>query len=288
MRSKAIDLLTGQDMRLDSLLSELAPSPIRTNLSTQMGQLADILTADHEDVKAVRERNAAISAVHQLEHDRVIQRAPTGVPLHFATLTQSSGSEKSETPNVRVAEPEGMFIEQLNPTAPLLQLTSRARGWDGDEHEAFDLPNYKARSSARLITADGELVLAEAIESFRRGLFLSANFMLGAFSETAWMEAAKLCSSDQAVATAIGRTPPRADEVMTATLDFVAPQPTDYARRQLDPWVRASLAMRNIIGHANVLHNRTGSFTEKSTAVRLMDLYRNLDDLHVALVNKGL
>ncbi len=98
------------------------------------------------------------------------------------------------------------------------------------------------------------------------------------------MEAASLCAPVAApVAQEVAKPQPGADRVMTRTLDFLDPKPNGYTRKQLEPWVRATLAVRNIIGHANVVNNRTGSFTEASTAVRVIDSYRNVHELHTAL-----
>lgn len=290
MRSRTIAALTDADMPRAELLNTLAANPSATSLSIEnRDALEETLTRDHPQVAAVRARNAAIAAVHQLESERVVQEAPDGVPLIFGTLVTGNQMYNTTSQNQRVAAPIGMRVVEPNQKSALLQLTSRARGWSTTDHEAFAVTSFRGRPSGRLISSDGALVLEEALDNFRLGRFMSSCFMLGAFAETVWMEAASLCGPvDPDVASEIARAQPGADRVMTTTLDFLAPKPGSHARKQLEPWIRATLAVRNIIGHANILQNRTGSFTEASTAVRLVDSYRTLEDLHEALTKKGL
>ena len=288
MRSAAVALLSECDMAQGQLLSELAPPAGLHPLSVpNEAAILEHLTEDHPHVTAVRSRNAALAAIHQLKAERVVGDVAKGEPLVVGPLEVGSPMYKQHTGRRTLANPIGMQVESSD--RPLLQLTSRSRGWTVVDHEAFDPASFMGRPSCRLTSADGELVLVEALEDFRLGRFMSSTFMLGAFSETVWMEAASLCApTDPKIAKEVRKSQPTADRVMTATLDFLAPKPNDYTRRQLEPWIRATLAVRNIIGHANILSNRTGSFTEASTAVRLVDSYRNVHDLNTALEKKGI
>lgn len=286
----AIAELAKSDQTRSRLLDLLAMSPGRPTISLPGGEPADHLNEDHDAVSKTRLRNAAIAAIHQLEQDRVVVLAPVGEALVAGELVVGNSMYSSTTRNATIAEPNGMRPRGPNDREPMLQLTSRARGWTSTDHEAFAVAGFKARPSYRLVTGDGELVLVEALEAFRVGRYLSATFMLGAFAETVWMAAAQLCApNDPKVATEINKTLPAADRVMSTALTYLTTSPKDeYLRRQLDPWIRSTLAVRNIIGHANILQNRTGSFTETSTAVRLMDVYRNLEELDTSLRARGL
>lgn len=288
MKSEAIGELAKQDLTRSQLLDVLAESPGRPTVSIPSGTPDEHLGADDARIVASRRRNAAIAAVHQLEQDRVIASAPVGLPLVAGTLVVGNDGYSTTSRNVTIANPIGMRTGGPRSDEVFLQLVSAARGWTSSDHEAFALSGFQGRASYRLVTANGELVLVEALDAFRVGRYLSSAFMLGALSETVWMAAAQLCApNDPMVAKETAKTMPSADRVMTTVLDYLATKGTDYLRRQLEPWIRSTLAVRNVIGHANILQNRTGSFTETSTAVRLIDTYRNLEDLDTALVAKG-
>ncbi len=108
MRSKATAELDAGELPRETLLGRLAPAPSRAKLSIPNGDLADHLGPEHKSVKAVRDRNAAIIAVHQLEQERVIQEAPVGVSLVFAEVVRGNRMHSTTSTNETFAEPIGI------------------------------------------------------------------------------------------------------------------------------------------------------------------------------------
>ena len=227
-----------------------------------------------------RLRNAYISALAELTDDGIVSLSPRFEP---PLLPPIGGPQVSRTNPIVIAPP--------GPNG-LLVLAHSLRGYgSSDDHKAFDAQEYDNGTRTRLVTTDGRILLREALACHRNGQYLAAHFMVGAFMESVWLEAADLVrSSDQPVQTALNRSPfPLIAEVMARVLDYVSSgQRGRFFRAQLDGPSSQLVAVRNAIGHGTIVASSTGNFTEVSSALIIVSAYRQLELLEQMLVANGL
>lgn len=273
-KSRVVARLAGEPTPRTQLISDLLVKEPRSTIVLTGGvRLFDRLSEESAPFANARAENALVIALHELEADGVVVTAPRTVP---ATLS----APKIVRGNSTTSGGRGYSFTPLRTEPGVLELAYASRHGAID-HKAFIATEYKSGSRARLITQDGEILLEEALAAHRSRRYLSSTFMLGAFVESIWLEAASLAApTTPPVQQAINRQPfPVISSVVEATLGAFR----NFHELQLSGAVRSFIAVRNVIGHGAIVNNRTGNITESASALRIIDGYRHLEDLELAL-----
>ena len=246
----------------------------------------DVLNETSPEVMDCRRLIAFRTAIHELQSDGVVESAYLVGQLFHVTgmkTTTPGGSNRSS------------FSQKFGPVESAgLTLTSRARGWSASEHEAFDPALYGARGSSRLITSDGIQLLQESLDAYRMGRFLSSAIVLGVFVETCWFEAAGLAAAQSSgVRTELAKPMPKVSTVQDELVAFFRADSNRTKRSRflagnLDTWATSTRQVRNFAAHGQVVTATSGSFSSAAGAMRIMDTYRNLEELNQALAEFNL
>lgn len=286
-RSEIVSALTSGPIGRKSLEQALSIPNLVPNKSVTRRRdealMGGKINADDPDVKAARRLAAFRTAMHQLTQDGVIEaQNRIGPTLTVKERVIQAGGNPTYTRKFGPIEASGLI------------LTSLARGWTASDHEAFDVGLYRVRKSARLITTDGEALLQEALDAFRVERYLSSAIVLAVFAETVWLEAAALVAPQSPRLTKhLATAMPKISQTQSKVIDHfrtcsTASGASKHLAGLLETWSKSTTQMRNFAAHGHVVGTAAGSHTGSSVGMRIIDTYRNVEQLDDALIEVGL
>ena len=274
--------LSKSNMSEDELKRALRIQPFRSvahDVGLGKKLFGDVLTRESPEVVDCRRHIAFKTALHELTSDGLVEAAHTVGEVFHVSGKQATGG------GTRVG-----FSARFGPVERGgYALTSRARGWSEDEHEAFDPRLYQARSSRRLLTADGVQLLQESIDAYRTGRFLSSAIVLGVFVETCWFEAARLAVPKSTnVSNELQKPFPSIAAIQNELIAFFKSDPkrtrnSTFLAGNLDTWATSTRQVRNFAAHGQILSATSGRFSSAAGAMRILDTYRSVEELDQAL-----
>ncbi|MDO8363923.1 MAG: hypothetical protein Q7V88_13575 [Actinomycetota bacterium] len=242
--------------------------------------VGDVVTENHADVIAVRAAYAFDEALEQLSSDRVIERTPNRATVTLVGTWLGNSSSGGITERIPQLAPQ-------HAEAPL-RLVSSGRSWTTTDHEAFDPAAYLVPPRSTLVTADGELLIAETIEAHRMGRYLSATITLFVFAETAWWEAARRVASTSPATAALVANPLTAiSKVQEHVLKFLDDNKQKHRSANLRSWADSTRQIRNFGAHGSILAATSGSFTEAASAAWIISCYQHLAEIELGLAAAG-